>query len=56
MGEKDSWGVWNGQVHAIFRMDTRLEPTDQHKELCSMLRGSIDRGRLGENGHIYICG
>lgn len=55
MGERDSWGVWNGQVHAVFRMDNRLEPNDQHKELCSMLRDSTDGGRLGgEWTHLYM--
>ena len=36
-------GVWEGHVHtAIFKKDNQQGPTVQHRELCSMLRGSLD--------------
>ena len=45
----DSWGVWDGHVHtAIFKMGIQQEATVEHRELCSMLCGSLDgRGVWG---------
>ena len=43
VGERDSQGVWDGQVPvAIFKMDNQQRPTVKHRELCSMLCGSQD--------------
>ena len=46
---RDSQGVWDGHVHtAIFKMDNQQGPTVQHRELCSVLCGSLDgRGVWG---------
>ena len=40
----------------MFEMDHQQGPTVQHRELCSMLCGSLDgRGVWGENGsNVYI--
>ena len=41
---------------AIFKMDNQQGPPVEHRELCSMLFGSLDgRGGLGENTHTYTC-
>ena len=49
MGRRDSSGVWDGHVHTtIFQMDYQQGPTVEHRELCSVLCGSLDgRGALG---------
>ena len=37
-------------------MDNQQGPAEWHRELCSMLFGSLDgRGGLGENTHIHTC-
>ena len=42
MEGRDSQGVWDGHVHiAIFKIDNQQEPPVQHRELCSMLCGSL---------------
>ena len=42
---------------AVFKIGNQQGPTVQHMELCSMLRGSLDgKGRLGENGYMYMYG
>ena len=42
MGERGSYGVWDGYVHsAVFKMGFQQVPTVQHREL-SMLCGSMD--------------
>ena len=47
-------GAWYQCVHtAIFKMGNQQGPTLQHRELCSMLCGSLD-GR-GVWGRIDIC-
>ena len=49
-------GSLDGQVHTTtLQVDNQQEPTAQHMELCSMLRGSLE-GSLGENGYMYIVG
>ena len=54
MGGRDSLRVWDGHVHtAIFKMDNQQGPTVQHRELCSMLWGSLD-GR-GVWGRMDMC-
>ena len=54
MGGRDSLRVWDGHVHtAIFKMDNQQGPTVQHRELCSMLWGSLD-GR-GVWGRMDTC-
>ena len=42
-GGHDNQGAWDGHVHtAIFKIDNQQNPTAQHRELCSMLYGSLD--------------
>ena len=54
MGERDSQGVWDGNVHiATFKMSNQQRPIVQHMDLCWMLCGSLDgRGVWGENGYM----
>ena len=45
--EWESEGVWDGHVHtAIFKTDNQQGPTVEHRELCSMSRGSLDGREL----------
>ena len=54
MGGRDSQGVWDQHVHtAVFKMDNQKGPTVQHRELCSMLCGSLDG--WGVWGRIDTC-
>ena len=55
-GGRDSYGVWGGHVHtAVFKMDNQRGPTARHRELCSVLCGSLDgRGAWGEWMHVYV--
>ena len=54
VGQMDSQGVWNQHIHtAEFKMDKQQGPTVQHRELCSMLCGSLD-GR-GVWGRMDTC-
>ena len=42
-GGRDSSGVWDGHVHtAVFKMDDQQGPAGQHRELCSVLCGSLE--------------
>ena len=48
---KGELGSWDGHVHAaILKMDQQQGPAVEHRELCSMLCGSLDgrgaRGRM----------
>ena len=54
MGE--SLGVWDGRVHTvIFKMGHQQGPAVQHRELGSVLRGSLDgRGFGGKGTHVYV--
>ena len=56
MGGRESLGVWDGHVHtAIFKMDHKQGPAVEHRELCSVLCGSLDgRGALGRMD-TWIC-
>ena len=56
MGGRDSQGVWGGHGHtAVFNVENPQGPVAQHRELCSMLRASLDeRGVWGENGYMYM--
>ena len=55
-------GVWDRHVHtAIFKVDSQQGPTVEHRELCSVLCGSLDGGGAwrcvvfrGEWMHIYV--
>ena len=49
MGGRGSRRVWHGCVHTtIFKMDDQQGPVVEHRELCSMLSGSLDgRGVWG---------
>ena len=43
MRGRDSYGIWDGQVHtAIFKMSKQQGPTVYHRELCSMSYGNLD--------------
>ena len=54
MGGRDSQGVWARHVHAaIFKMDNQQGPTVLHRDLCSMLCGSLV-GR-GVRGRMDTC-
>ena len=54
-GGKDNQGVWDGHIHtAIFKMDNQ-GPTVQHRELCSMLCGSLDGRGVWERMDTCIC-
>ena len=48
-GGRDGWRVWDQCVYtAAFRMDNQRSPTVEHRQLCSMLRGSLNgRGVWG---------
>ena len=47
-------GVWDGHGHiAVFNMENQQGPTAQHRELCSVLCGSLD-GR-GVWGRMDTC-
>ena len=52
---RDSQGDWDGHVHtAIFKIGNQQGCTVQHRELYSMLCGSLEQeGSFGENG--YMC-
>ena len=51
---RDSLGVWDGHIHTdVFKMDNQKGPTVQHRQLCSMLCGSLD-GR-GVWGRMDTC-
>ena len=57
MGDRDSYRVWDGHVHtAIFKTDNQQDLLS-YRELCSMLRGSLDgRGVWGRmNACIYMA-
>ena len=49
-------GVWDRHVHtAIFKVDSQQGPTVEHRELCSVLCGSLDgREFEGERIHVYV--
>ena len=56
-GGRDSYGVRGGHVHtAVFKMDNQQGPTAQHRELCSVLCGSLDwvGGLRGEWIRVYV--
>ena len=56
MGGRDSQGVWDRRVHtAIFKMDNQQGPTLWHRELCSMLCGSLDGRGVWERMDTCIC-
>ena len=45
---KGELGSWDGHVHAaILKMDQQHGPAVEHRELCSMLCGSLDGGEFG---------
>jgi len=41
-------------MYPVFEMNNQRGPTVQHRELCSVLCGSLMGGKLGENGHMYM--
>ena len=49
-------GIWGGHVHsAIFRIDNQQGPTVYHRELCSVVCGSLERREFGgEWIHAYV--
>ena len=40
---------------AIFKVDSQQELTVQHRELCSVLSGSLDDRGVWERRETYIC-
>ena len=57
LGGRDSCRVWDGHAHpAMSKMDNQQGPTVYHRELCSMLCGSLNgRGVWGRmNTCIYM--
>ena len=60
--EGEGWGKgqlgyvgWRHAHTAVFKMDNQQGPTASHRELCSMLCGSLDgRGLVGEWIHVLI--
>ena len=56
MGERESWGVWDGHVHtAILKMDNQQGPPVQHMELCSILCSSPDGREVWGRMDTCIC-
>ena len=56
MGGRDSYGVWNGQVHtAILKMDKQQGRTVQYLELCSVLCGSLDGRGIWRSRDTCVC-
>ena len=54
MGGRDR--VWDPHVHtAIFKMDNQQGPTVKHRELCSMLCGSLDGKGVWRTMDTCIC-
>ena len=53
---RDTYGLWDGHVHtAIFKMDNQQGPNVQHRELCSMLWGSLDGKGVWGRMDTCIC-
>ena len=53
---KDGGRVWDRHVHTtIFKMDNKQGHTVKHRELCSMLCGSLDGRRVWGRMHTGIC-
>ena len=53
-GGRDSQGVWDGHGHtAVFNIENQQRPAVQHRELCSVPRGSLAGGEF--EGHGYVC-
>ena len=53
---RDSRGVWDGHVHtAILEMDNLQWPIVQHRELCSVVCGSLDVRGVWERMDMCIC-
>ena len=42
-GERNSYGVWDGHVHTpIFKVDNQHGPTEQHRQVCTMLCDGLE--------------
>ena len=56
MAGRDNQGIGDGQVHtAVFKMDNQHGSTVQHKEICSKLRGSLDRKEVWRRVKTHLC-
>ena len=56
MQRRDGQGVWNGHVHTtVFKMDNQQGPTVEHRELCSVLCGSLDGRAVWGRMDTCIC-
>ena len=56
LGGRDSCRVWDGHVHpAMSKMDNQQGPPVHHRELCSMLCGSLNGRGVWERMNVYIC-
>ena len=48
LGERDSWGVWEGHVHSVvFKMDNQQGPIVQHMELSQWYVAAWMGGKFG---------
>ena len=55
-GGRDGWRVWDQYVYtAVFRMGNQQSPTVQHRELSSMLHGSLDGRAVWGRIDTCIC-
>ena len=56
VGGRDSWGIGDGHgFTALFKVDDQQGPAVQHRELCSMFCGSLDRrGVWGEWKNVSV--
>ena len=55
-GGRDSQGVWDGHGHtAVFHMENQQGPAGQHRELCSVSRGSLDGRGVWGRTDTCIC-
>ena len=55
MRGRDSQGIWDRHVHtAIFKIDNQEGPPVQHRELSSMLCGSLDDRGIWKRMDTYL--
>ena len=56
MEGRESLGVWYGHGHtAVFKMDHQQGPAVEHRELCSVLCGSLDGRGVWRRMDTCIC-
>ena len=53
---KGELGSWGGCVHtAVLKTDHQQGPDVEHRELCSLLCGSLDGRGVWEKVETYMC-